>query len=152
PWRVSTPIRCEARFLPRKIPGRTWLANVEDCLGRSRGTAAANSRRSSQSVAEFNCSVLHSNLKHNKMGFPIDPKQMQMGERPHLSGSSLQPSMQQRSKLPRHKQGEHFLRGPIPLKWLTMASSLPGKALHVALAIWYGSGLRKSAMVPLSRK
>src|SRR5262249_17899727 len=54
--------------------------------------------------------------------------------------------------LPRHKQGEHFLRGPIPLKWLTMASSLPGKALHVALAIWYGSGLRKSAMVPLSRK
>lgn len=40
------------------------------------------------------------------------------------------------------KQGE-FLKGPIPLSWLSVAACLPGKALHVALAIWFEHGRRK---------
>ncbi len=46
-------------------------------------------------------------------------------------------------KAPRHQPGEHFLRGPIPMKWLSAASSASGRGsgLKVALAIWYLSGL-----------
>jgi hypothetical protein len=38
-----------------------------------------------------------------------------------------------------------FVRGPIPLKWLTIASTLPGKALAVAMAIWFEFGRRRRA-------
>jgi hypothetical protein len=37
-----------------------------------------------------------------------------------------------------------FLRGPIPLEWLGLAARLPGKALAVALAIWFESGRKKN--------
>ncbi len=38
-----------------------------------------------------------------------------------------------------------FLKGPIPLPWLTAASKLSGKApLAVALAIWFEAGRRRS--------
>ena len=51
---------------------------------------------------------------------------------------------------PRHKQGEKFLKGPIPLKWLINASSLPGKSLHIAIVVWYRAGLEKSRTIKLS--
>jgi hypothetical protein len=44
----------------------------------------------------------------------------------------------------RRIRGE-FVRGPIPLAWLTMASKLPGKALAVAMAIWFESGRRRGS-------
>jgi hypothetical protein len=37
-----------------------------------------------------------------------------------------------------------FLKGPIPLAWLSAAAKLPGKALHVGLAIWFEHGRRKN--------
>jgi len=44
-----------------------------------------------------------------------------------------------------------FLKGPIPLLWLTAASNLSGKApLAVGLAIWFESGRRKSNEVKLT--
>lgn len=44
-----------------------------------------------------------------------------------------------------------FLKGPIPLPWLTAASKLSGKApLAVALAIWFEAGRRKSNEVKLT--
>ena len=44
-----------------------------------------------------------------------------------------------------------FLKGPIPLNWLTAASGLPGKApLSVALAIWFQVGRRQSKTVKLT--
>lgn len=44
-----------------------------------------------------------------------------------------------------------FLKGPIPLSWLSVASSLPGKApLAVALAIWFESGRRRSNQIILT--
>jgi hypothetical protein len=51
---------------------------------------------------------------------------------------------------PRFLKGEPFLSGPIPLSWLTAASLLPGKCLHVGLFVWYLAGLTKSIRVKLS--
>lgn len=47
-------------------------------------------------------------------------------------------------KTPRHKPGQKFVKGPIPLDWLSVAAKLPGKALHVAVALWFRAGIRKS--------
>ena len=48
---------------------------------------------------------------------------------------------------PRHKHGEPFLCGPIPLNWITHAANAAGRGsgLAVALALWYLSGLNKHA-------
>lgn len=44
-----------------------------------------------------------------------------------------------------------FLKGPIPLVWLSAAAGLPGKAsLAVGLAIWFESGRRKSHDIVLT--
>jgi len=40
-----------------------------------------------------------------------------------------------------------FLKGPIPLPWLSTASGLPGKTLSAALCIWYMAGLTASDSV-----
>ncbi len=53
-------------------------------------------------------------------------------------------------RLPRHKAGQKFLKGPIPLDWLSTAANLPGKSLHVAIAIWFTASLKKSPTVSLS--
>jgi hypothetical protein len=56
-----------------------------------------------------------------------------------LSEASLERRRQQRCRV----QGE-FLRGPIPLPWLEQAARLPGKALAVALALWFRAGVTSS--------
>ncbi len=43
---------------------------------------------------------------------------------------------------PRHRAGRRFLKGPIPLAWLIPAARLPGKALAVAIVVWYLAGLQ----------
>jgi hypothetical protein len=48
---------------------------------------------------------------------------------------------------PRHRQGESFLKGPVPWRWLTAAANLPGKALHVSLLLWKVAGCRRSRSV-----
>lgn len=50
-------------------------------------------------------------------------------------------------KAPRHRAGERFLRGPIPMAWLCAASraSGQGSGFNVGIAIWYLSGLNKQA-------
>lgn len=50
------------------------------------------------------------------------------------------------------KSGERFIRGPLPLKWFERAGQLPGKALCVAIVLWYQAGLCKSRVVKLSSK
>lgn len=45
------------------------------------------------------------------------------------------------------RQKDWFLKGPIPGPWLQAASGLPGRALHVGLAIWFLVGLTKSCEV-----
>lgn len=53
-------------------------------------------------------------------------------------------------RVPRHGSGERFLKGPIPWLWIIAAASLPGRALHVGLAIWLAVGIKKRNAVPLS--
>lgn len=60
------------------------------------------------------------------------------------------PSAPANCKPPRHKPGEHFLKGPIPWRWLERAGELPGKALVVALVVWREAGCRNAATVPLN--
>lgn len=74
----------------------------------------------------------------------IDPKRVQF-ERGDAFQSSSAPS-----KPPRPKPGAKFLRGPVPLDWLSRAATLPGRSLHVAIAVWFMAGLRKSRTVPVS--
>ena len=45
---------------------------------------------------------------------------------------------------------QQTLRGPIPLDWLSTAARLPGKSLHVGIALWFEGGAQKSRVVPLS--
>jgi hypothetical protein len=56
-----------------------------------------------------------------------------------------------RQRLPRHKTGEWFLKGPIPGSWLVRIFSLPartlGRALRVGLALWYLAGVTKRRAV-----
>lgn len=42
------------------------------------------------------------------------------------------------------------LKGPIPISWLSAAAKLPGKSLHVSLAIWYATEHWRSREVALS--
>jgi hypothetical protein len=37
--------------------------------------------------------------------------------------------------------GQPFLRGPIPLNWLTACQEMSGKTIMVALAIWWQAGM-----------
>ncbi len=48
--------------------------------------------------------------------------------------------------------GEKYLKGPIPLPWLTLASSCGLKGLHVAIAIWWLSNMGKASSVRLTRQ
>ncbi|MGC3991644.1 MAG: hypothetical protein QM796_18535 [Chthoniobacteraceae bacterium] len=50
----------------------------------------------------------------------------------------------------RRRVAGEFLRGPIPLSWLSIAARCPGKVLHVALAIWFEFGRRNQARFRLS--
>ena len=53
-------------------------------------------------------------------------------------------------RVPRHRAGQKFLAGPIPLNWLSVAAMQPGKALHVALGLWFWKGVKRSYRVALS--
>ena len=55
------------------------------------------------------------------------------------------------SKRAQQQKRKHgFLRGPIPLNWLVAAARLPGRSLHVGLALWVYGDCNKSCGVPLS--
>jgi hypothetical protein len=46
---------------------------------------------------------------------------------------------------------ELFLRGPIPMDWLTKATVLPGKTLNVAIALWWLHGMSKGKPFKLTQ-
>jgi DNA-binding transcriptional ArsR family regulator len=51
---------------------------------------------------------------------------------------------------PRHRPGEFFLKGPIPLTWIQAATQQPGKAVIVALELWFRAGVAKNRTVRIS--
>ncbi len=53
---------------------------------------------------------------------------------------------------PHHRKGEEFLKGPIPLNWLCLAASLPGKTLAIGSAIWFKAGVTKRNTIRLTGK
>src|SRR5579885_1671455 len=63
--------------------------------------------------------------------------------------SSMSVPIPPRKRPPRHGPGEKFLKGPIPWKWLERACRLPGKALQVALLLWYAAGCTRNRTVRL---
>ena len=69
----------------------------------------------------------------------IDPDQIRL--------SSPIPTALPPRRPPQHRQGERFLKGPIPWRWLENAMQLSGKALHVALILWQQAGCRKDRTV-----
>lgn len=44
----------------------------------------------------------------------------------------------------------HFLKGPVPLAWLSTAAQLPGRALHVGVVLWYLAGLKRTRTFKLT--
>jgi hypothetical protein len=43
-----------------------------------------------------------------------------------------------------------FIKGPIPLEWISRANALPGKAGAVGVALWFLAGVQKSSSVKLT--
>jgi hypothetical protein len=74
----------------------------------------------------------------------FDPKSLALPNRDEIFLTSRKP--------PRHRQGEKFLKGPIPWGWLTAAAKLPGHAFHVGIATWHLSFMKGSRTVALSGK
>jgi hypothetical protein len=62
------------------------------------------------------------------------------------------PPFPHRHRSPAFRRRGRFLRGPISMSWLERAAKLPGRALHVALAIRHQCNLEKSSTVALSNK
>jgi len=50
------------------------------------------------------------------------------------------------------KKSEPFLKGPIPLTWITKVSMLPGKAFQTALAILWLTDMSGGGPIKLSRQ
>jgi len=45
-----------------------------------------------------------------------------------------------------------FIRGPIPMPWVERVAQLPGKALALALGLWWLHGMAKGGEVTVTRK
>ncbi len=45
-----------------------------------------------------------------------------------------------------------FVRGPIPLMWLSRAAKIQGKALNVAVALWWLQGMARGKPFKLTQK
>ncbi len=78
----------------------------------------------------------------------MDPQKIDLGQfrlngdrmvRPKLKGSKA-----------RTPFAGKFLRGPVPLGWLHTAGTLPGRALHVAVELWFQCGVCRSKEVRFS--
>jgi len=50
------------------------------------------------------------------------------------------------------KKSDPFLKGPIPLVWITKISALPGKAFQTALAILWLTDMAGGGAIKLSRQ
>lgn len=70
-----------------------------------------------------------------------------------LNRLSLSPTVLQPSQRPNPPQRVRvrgrFLKGPVPMSWLSAAARLPGKTLHVALALMFLQGLKRSTTIKL---
>ncbi len=75
---------------------------------------------------------------------PFNPQRLSLG-----TDKTAWAKPRAKEKLPRHKPGEKFLKGPVPLAWLAHAGQLPGKSLHVGIVLWFFAGLKHTRTVAL---
>lgn len=57
------------------------------------------------------------------------------------TGEQLSPASLDRRKRKSKRQAGEFIRGPIPVDWITAAAALPGKALALAVLIQFLAGI-----------
>jgi len=50
------------------------------------------------------------------------------------------------------KQVSLFIKGPIPMDWISAAAKLPGKAIHVALALYWMGGMNPQKRFKITRR
>jgi DNA-binding MarR family transcriptional regulator len=79
----------------------------------------------------------------------FDPSKLQI-DRSQVEQSAYHPIAER--KVSTNRKQEHFLKGPVPLPWLIKASKCSGKALAVAIAIRYRSGLCKTNQITLTSR
>jgi hypothetical protein len=46
--------------------------------------------------------------------------------------------------VPKHRPGEPFIKGPLPLTWFKVASTCGGRSVDVALLVWYAANWQRS--------
>jgi hypothetical protein len=80
------------------------------------------------------------------MGIP-NPQLLSLPKETTLPYLEAPPSL----KIPRHQGNEKFLKGPIPLNWISQAIRLSGSVWPVATAIWYLVGLTNSPTIKLTK-
>jgi hypothetical protein len=73
----------------------------------------------------------------------MDPLLKEYGALDHV------PAPTKKSKKRNRQSKPEFIKGPIPLHWLSQAAALSGKALAVGLALWFRSGIEKRRSVKL---
>jgi len=68
-----------------------------------------------------------------------------------LSPGDLVPKKGQKGTARRAGKVKKFIKGPIPFDWITKAARAKGKTLHVAIALWFLVGVKRSRQVALSQ-
>jgi hypothetical protein len=48
------------------------------------------------------------------------------------------------------RRDRHFIKGPLPMRWIVRAARLPGKAVQVGLALWFMRGMVGNEPIKLS--
>ena len=69
-----------------------------------------------------------------------------------VAASATKAVLQAKPETPKCLIDGKFLKGPISLTWLQAASRLLGKSFHVAIALCFLVGLKKSNRVKLTQK
>ena len=73
---------------------------------------------------------------------PFDIEALRLKEK-DLAALAKKPS----TRPPRHLPGGGFLKGPVPLDWLTSAGRLPHQALQVGVLLWVEAGIRRNKTI-----
>ncbi len=50
------------------------------------------------------------------------------------------------------RQRDLFIKGPIPMEWISSAANLPGKSIQVALAFFWLAGMKQQQKVKITRQ
>ena len=92
----------------------------------------------------ISCTSFFPLLQETSTDPPPDPDRLRLAVSPT---GRVRPS----TRRPRHRQGERFLKGPIPWPRLDRAGRLRGKALAVALVLWQKAGATGRRTVPFNQ-